>query len=384
VNDPNIVFCSAAVGHGHTRAAMAIRAAVEAMLPSAKTTLIEALDFAPRWFTRGYRDGYLRAIAKTPRLAGWLYDASDRPQGRLGFGDAVERAGLRRFVALPEIQRADVIVTTHFLCGRVLSAAKRRGKLNVPLVIGVTDQHPHGVWLARHVDRLLVASEEARQVAIASKIPAERVRVTGVAIDPSFAKQEDATALRAKHGVPGDRPIVLIAGGGLGLGGMEEAVRGAMSCGAGVHVIVICGSNTELRERLSPLEGAKPGGAPSCSILGFTHDMPELMSVASVMVGKPGGLSTAEACAKGLAMVLLKPIPGQEERNAERLVSAEAAVLEPDGAKAGRLSVEIAMNSERLTAMQAASRSIGIGDSAGRAAREVLTLLRQRQAALQY
>lgn len=354
---------------------MAIRAAVESAEPNIRTSLIEALDFAPKWFTRGYRDGYLRAIAKTPRLAGWLYDASDRPQSRHGFGDAVERAGLRKFVDLPEVRNASIIVTTHFLCGRVLSAAKRRGKLAVPLVVGVTDQHPHGVWLARHVDRLLVASEEARQVAAASGIPEDRVRVTGVPIDARFSKHEDAASLRIKHGLPADRPVVLIAGGGLGLGGMEDAVNGAIARGGDVHIVVICGSNEELRAKLQPLTGAPIPGKVSCTVLGFTHDMPEFMSVASAMVGKPGGLSTAEACAKSLAMVLLKPIPGQEERNADRLVQAGAAVLKPDGSAAGRLSVEIATDPTRLEAMRKAAASLGIGDSAARAAREVLQLL---------
>lgn len=355
---------------------MAIRAAVEAAMPEAQTSLIEALDFAPRWFTRGYRDGYLRAIAKTPRLAGWLYDASDRPQGSLGVGDALERAGLRRFVALPEIQRADVIVTTHFLCGRVLSAAKRRRRLSAALVVGVTDQHPHGVWLARHVDRLLVASEDARQVAIASRIAPDRVRVTGVPIDARFSIAEDAPALLAKHALPTDRPIVLIAGGGLGLGGMDEAVRGALSTRLGVHVVAVCGNNQELRDRLQPLVAPPAPGVPSCTVIGFTRDMPELMSVASVLVGKPGGLSTAEACAKGLAMVLLKPIPGQEERNADRLIRAGAALLEPDGFSAGVLAARLATDTQRLSQIRDASARVGIPNSAHQAAIEVLALLR--------
>lgn len=358
---------------------MAIRAALLQRVPEARTELIEALDFAPKWFTKAYRDGYLRAIAKTPRVAGWLYQASDKPQGKSGMGDAVERAGLRKFVALPSVQNADVIVTTHFLCGRVLSAAKRRGKLRTPLVVGVTDQHPHGVWLVPHADRILVASDQARDAAVRHGILPERVRVTGVPIDTVFASPTDQASVRAKHGLPAGKAVVLIAGGGLGLGGMEQAVHGAINEAQthsdNVHLVVVCGSNTELKARLDALAGRQSGRGVTCSILGFTHDMADLMSVASVMVGKPGGLTTAEACAKGLAMVLLKPIPGQEERNAHRLVSAGAAVLEPDGLKAGALAVAIVREHGGQEKMRQASRALGVPGSAMNAVAQVLSLL---------
>ena len=50
------------------------------------------------------------------------------------------------------------------------------------------------------------------------------------------------------------------------------------------------------------------------------------MAAADVLVGKPGGLTTSEALARGVPMVIVNPIPGQEERNADHLLEAGAAI----------------------------------------------------------
>ncbi|MGH7291108.1 MAG: MGDG synthase family glycosyltransferase, partial [Myxococcota bacterium] len=207
-----IAICSAAVGHGHGRAAHALADGLRVLRPDAKVSIIDALSLAPAWFVHGYRDAYLATIARMPALAGWMYSASDRPQRGAGIGSTLERFAMRRLGTDPLVARADVVVCTHFLCGRVLSALRRNGRLASPLVISVTDQHPHGVWLAPHADILLVASESARTTAIASGIRPERVRVTGIPIDRRFGKNGAREEARTMLGLPQDRRVALVSG----------------------------------------------------------------------------------------------------------------------------------------------------------------------------
>ena len=61
-------------------------------------------------------------------------------------------------------------------------------------------------------------------------------------------------------------------------------------------------------------------------LIGYTTAMDELMSAADLIVGKPGGLTTSEALAKGLIFVIVKPIPGQEERNSDHLLEKGCAI----------------------------------------------------------
>src|SRR5436309_1305578 len=89
------------------------------------------------------------------------------------------------------------------------------------------------------------------------------------------------------------------------------------------QAVVVCGRNLKLKEEITTLVAAQ---ADRYRVLGYTSDIPDLMRVATLFVGKPGGLSSSECMAAGLPMVLVKPIPGQEVRNSDFLVEEGAAV----------------------------------------------------------
>ncbi|MBU6412326.1 MAG: hypothetical protein KGS45_02535 [Planctomycetes bacterium] len=373
-----VTLCTVAVGCGHSMAAKAIMSALRERDATLEVELIEALDLAPRWFAVPYRDGYLRMIRHAPKLTGKLYDFSDVFEPTRGMGHRIESHVMRDLVRHPLIQSADMVITTHFLCGRVLSWARMDGTMKPPLAVCVTDQHPHGLWLTPHADLTLVASDEAKCTAVQAGVREGRVEVTGIPIHTRFANI-DGGAARRELGVQHERAVILVSGGGLGLGGLGEVVRELMAQPAGqageAHVVVVCGNNAALKEEMMPLERTPQSGMMSCQVLGYTTQMAEWMSIASVLISKPGGLTTAEACAVGLPMVLVKPIPGQEERNAERLVSAGAAELEYDGVKAARGARAIALSAERRAKMSAAAKGLGDVRAAQRVVEASLKML---------
>ena len=88
----------------------------------------------------------------------------------------------------------------------------------------------------------------------------------------------------------------------------------------------MCGRNQELRQRLDALAAERAGGSNTLAVVGYTTDMDEYMSAADILVGKPGGLTTSEALAKQLLLVIVNPIPGQEERNSDHLLEQGAAI----------------------------------------------------------
>jgi processive 1,2-diacylglycerol beta-glucosyltransferase len=91
--------------------------------------------------------------------------------------------------------------------------------------------------------------------------------------------------------------------------------------------VVIRGRSEELKGRLDALAAARsPAVSPALHAVGYTTAMDEYMATADLLVGKPGGLTSSEALARGLALVIVHPIPGQEERNADHLLEAGAAI----------------------------------------------------------
>ena len=370
----DVAFCSAAVGCGHTRAGVAIHDALRARGQLGSATFVEALDHAPGWFTRAYRDGYLRAVRHLPRIVGAIYDRTDIPRrDRRALAPILDRsedAVLRAFRAHPSLHDADAVVSTHFLTTAVLGRMRLRGELRAPVVTVVTDEHPHAVWLHPGVDLTCVASDEAHTSAVEGGLDPDRVVVTGIPVDPRFcmasAGAEGATGRSERSA----RPIVLACGGGQGLGDLADAVASIVAAGVPCTVVAVAGRNAVLEATLRRIAAAARG-MTEVRVLGYTNAMHALMAAADLMIGKPGGLTTTEARAMSLPMLLLRPIPGQEERNARMLVRHGAAVQIGRAADTGQALAAILSDPARLAAMRRACGAIGRPRAAFDVARRV-------------
>lgn len=367
----NVLVLTADIGCGHGRAAAAVTLHLRTHHPHLDTRILDALTLCPRWFTLGYRDLYLLGAKHLRKLSGKVYDLSDRPARRRSLAHRIETRALQRLLRSEELTSADLIITTHFLTARVLSHFRGTGQLRARLAVVVTDQHPHAVWRVPHADLFCVASSAACETMLRDGIPAKRVQVTGIPIDARFHEPMERSDARERHGLPQDRPVVLLSGGGLGLGGIDIALRSLMATPGRHHALVVCGKNTQLQHRLM----AHYGRSDAVTVIGHTSRMHELMAAADLMLGKPGGLTTSEALARELPMVLLRPLPGQEEHNAAALTSAGVARLCPDPTAAGKLAAELVADAPALAAMQAAARRFAPVAPAEAVVRHALELL---------
>src|SRR6185503_19202111 len=127
-----------------------------------------------------------------------------------------------------------------------------------------------------------------------------------------------------------------------------------------VQVVAICGRNEELKKRLTRMAArAKPHATVLLKPFGYTKEMDELMTASDIVLGKPGGLTTSEALAKGLVFVIVNPIPGQEERNSDHLLERAVGIrcnnLPTLSYKLDRLLADKA----RFKAMQGNARRLG-------------------------
>jgi len=368
----SVALVSASIGSGHMRAAAAVGDALTEWGAKA-SPVIDALETSPAWFRRVYRDGYLRAIRLAPRLVGALYDLSDRkrPLSKPGKGPMArtEDLVLRALGRHATVQFADAIVSTHFLTSSALGRLRLRGRLRARLITVVTDEHPHAIWLSAGSDLICVASEAARTAAIANGIPAHRLAVTGIPVDLRVAQ------LIAQTRESGERttrqPQILICGGGHGLGPMEAVVRSLVDAEVDATLAIVCGHNTALQQRLNQVP-MMPGSRTTLRVIGFTDQMPALMASSDLMIGKPGGLTAAEARAAGLPLLVLDPIPGQEERNARILIAAGAARSLTNPRGAGEAVQSLLSDQQALAAMRMAAASAARPHAAHEIARAVL------------
>lgn len=321
------LILSASAGAGHLRAAQALERAFGEAKAAESVRNIDVLEYTNPLFRNLYSKAYIEMVNRMPEVLGWIYNASDKPGGDDRLKQAFDRLNTQPFVKLLKEYRPEVAVCTHFMPAGIISWLRDRGELSLPQAVVVTDFDIHAQWLCDHCEHYFVALDETRVHLEGLGIPPDRVTVSGIPIDPAFAIPKDRGAMREKLGLARDRPIILISAGGFGVGKIDVLMSALFRLRHRAQVVAICGRNKELRADLDAIAAGHPADAGvSLKVVGFTDAMDEYMAAADLVVGKPGGLTTSEALARGLLFVIVSPIPGQEERNSDHLLEEGAAL----------------------------------------------------------
>jgi processive 1,2-diacylglycerol beta-glucosyltransferase len=292
--------------------------------PSARTRVVDSYKYAALVVSRVVSDGYLQMVKTIPQMYRYIYDRAERATevGRFRLWAHQFTADNLRALILRE--RPDAVVCTHaFPCGAMAEYKRRFGDAP-PVVAIVTDFAVHGFWIHRNIDGYVVATEAMRDALLARHVRPERISVTGIPVRPEFAPtSEPRDALRERLDLPRDRFVALLMGGGLGIAPLERMLRTLDAVSVPLAAVVVAGRNARIEQRLT--RAAEAVNYP-VRTLRFVENIYDYMHAADVLVTKPGGLSTSEALVARVPLVLSKPLPGQEERNARVLAGAGAAV----------------------------------------------------------
>jgi processive 1,2-diacylglycerol beta-glucosyltransferase len=374
-----ILLLSVSAGAGHVRAAEALEKAFHEIGDENGNALevlnVDTLEYTNKLFRHLYSKAYIDLVNKMPEVPGWMYDKLDKPWRNERRRLALDKLNTRPFVKLLRSYHPDMIVCTHFLPAEIVSWLKAKERLSSRQAIVVTDFDVHAMWLVHHYEHYFVAIDEARAYLEALGIPAAKITVSGIPIDPVFVQQKDKLEMRRKHGLAPDRTTILLSAGGFGVGSIDALVASLLHLEHSAQVVAICGRNEELKRRLTKTAGRlKSNARVTVKPVGFTQEMDEFMTAADLVLGKPGGLTTSEALAKGLVFVIVNPIPGQEERNSDHLLEGTIAIrcnnLQTIGYKLDRLLG----NPERLATMKANALAAGRPDAARRIVGKVINL----------
>lgn len=374
-----ILLLSASVGAGHNQAARAVEAHLQRKDPDLELHRRDVLDCTSPLFRLRYAGGYEFLVTRLPKLYGLGYRMTDRPQ-HPGFNRKEkirlwqERRALRRLVAYVRDLRPDVIVHTHFLAPPALAHAMAEESLpRIPQVILVTDIIPHRWWYCPTATRYFTVDPAGVEKMRRWGIEAERISLSGIAVHPRWTDPPPPEAtIRREWMLPDTGPvIVLSAGTDFACGPLTRlagdiAQRCPQAC-----VVALAGRNKKLLGALAACPKTREGRIVPVA---FTDRLAELLSVANMMVTKAGGMTTAECLAKALPMVFLRPVPGQEQINAEYLAERGAGVISPRAARTAEMVAGILDDPHRLGEMS--ERAGQLHRPAGnRIAREVLEIL---------
>ena len=317
-----ILILTADAGFGHRSAANAIEAALkERHGEECQVDVVNVLDAerTPAVLRESQAD-YDRMAKESPELYKLGYEASDAPVPAALFENALTVMLVRPMRETLEQYQPDAVVSTYPLYQAPLAAINALSKRAVPVVTVVTDLATvHRIWFNNGVDRCLVPTEAVRQLAVESGMDPDKVEVTGLPVNPAIAQDDrDPAEVRRALGWRPDLTTVL-AVGSKRVGHLPDVLRALNHSALPIQIAAVAGGDDDLYEHLQSVEWHTPA-----HVYNFVKNMPDLMRASDAVICKAGGLIVTESLARGLPLLLVDVIPGQEEGNALFVVDGGA------------------------------------------------------------
>ena len=191
-------------------------------------------------------------------------------------------------------------------------------------------------------------------------IPKEKIYATGIPLSNKFLLKYDKKQILQNFGLQPNKKTVLFFGGGeFGLGKTQtfQIFKSFVKCPENIQIVAISGKNLKMKENFENLVN-ELGKQDSVKILEYTDKVPQLMSISDLVVTKPGGLTTTESLASGLPIVIINPIPGQEEENATYLEKNKVAIWIKKGDNIEEILNNLFSNPDKMQEMKIRARLI--------------------------
>ncbi len=373
IRPPRILICHLVRNSGHHAAARAIEAEIHRQNPLAETRCLDLLETTHPTWSAIVQNAYMSTIRRTPELWEALYDNFWFDLLTRYIRPLVQRGNSLKLRILMDAFQPDAIVCTQAHPFAVLSAYARRQGKPIPIWGVITDFLPHRFWYVKpeeHI-RYVVPTETAVQRLMILGTPAERIHTLGIPIQADVLAARHRTISR----INGRR--VLVMGGSRGLGARFATIRHLDRTAADFTIDVVTGTNRRLRKQLL---AARHKFKHPIRIRGYVKDAMALMHRANLLIGKPGGLTSAEAMASGTPMLIIRPLPGQERGNTEMLVRNGAAIHLDRDRDLPNVVSSLFANPALLEMMADRARAIGKPDAARDIASTVLARILPEEA----
>ena len=324
-----ILIFYASYGGGHLSAANSIKQYIDKNFDDFETNLVDCMLYVNEPINRITTKAYKELAKKFPWAWGEVYTHSQKgPIAHIS--STANNLLARKLLKLLDEYKPDIVISTHPFGSQMVSYLKRKSLVDCILATVLTDFAPHDQWLVgkEQVDYFFVSHEKMRQELINSNIPENKVFATGIPLSSKFLMHFNKKEVMKSLDLNLNKKVILFFGGGeFGLGRERtiNILESFIEHSKNYQIVAITGKNEKMKEAFDNLV-VDLKAENFVKVLSYTNKVPELMSVSDLVVTKPGGLTSTESLASGLPMVLINPIPGQEEENAKFLEEAKVAI----------------------------------------------------------
>jgi processive 1,2-diacylglycerol beta-glucosyltransferase len=372
VNEIRMLVLSASFGNGHIRAAEAVIEAISSKVPTATITHLDFGDFIMRPFNSVMKNTYIEMIKYFPKSYGRFYYRTAKIEPDSLFQRFLNSLGHREFIRFINSYNPDVIICTYPTITGVLAQLRSKKILDIPLAAIVTDYTVHNQWIHQGVDQYIVGSQDVCEGFVDRGIERRRIQVTGIPVNPKFELELNRQKIFDELGLNSNRPTILVMGGADGvLCGAKRTCNFLGNIETPVQILVVCGKDENMYKYVVSVSDTTYN---PIRCFGYVDNIEEFMTAADLIVTKAGGLTVSEALTKGVPLLIYKPIPGQEEENANYIKKIGAGKISHTFAEFERTVSYLLKHPLELEKMSLAARKYTPRFSAQHAADTILTL----------
>lgn len=350
-----VLIFYASYGGGHLNAAKSINNCIKTNYKNIDVELIDCMKYVNKTIEKVTTAAYREMAKKAPWAWGKIY--ADSQKGPLAhISSRSNKVMAIKLIKLLREKQPDLIISTHPFGSQMCSYLKRKNKINSKIATIMTDFAPHDQWIVGHdfTDYFFVAHDKMKQYLLSKNIPEKKIFATGIPISDRFSKLYNKKEIFEKYNLSENKKTILFFGGGeFGLGKTRtvEIFENFVKLESDIQIIGIAGKNKKMKLSFEEIV-KKYNKSGNVKILEFTNDVPELMNISDIVVTKPGGLTTSESLASNLPMVIINPIPGQEEENAEFLESKGIAIWIKKTDDSYKIIKELLSDADKLKKMK--------------------------------
>ena len=325
-----ILILYATYGGGHLSAAKSLKNYIDNNYTDVETNLVDCIKYINKALDKVTTGAYKQMTKKAPWAWKKVYFNSEK--GLLGkFSSGTNKLMAKKLFHLFEEYNPDLVISTHPFSTQMTSYLKRKGKVTCNLATVLTDFAPHDQWLVENAyGNYFFVSHDGMNTSLVNdfNIPKEKVFTTGIPISEKFLVSSEKQKIYDIFELDSSKKTILFFGGGefgLGKNRTIEILKALTNHLDEYQIIAISGRNKKMNHAFKEL-AAELQNPDSLKIYDFIDKVPEAMKISDLVITKPGGLTISESLASNLPILIINPIPGQEEQNAEFLVQAEVAV----------------------------------------------------------
>lgn len=338
-----VLVLTIAAGNGHNQTARAVADYLDSR--GVEVKVVDSYRYFNTALSKLVENGYLLSSKYTPALFGRLYRVAEVHNSKdniISLSKFTNSIVARQFAKFISQFNPDVIVCTHVFSATLVTKYKKKGLIDATLIGVLTDFTVHPFWEETNLDYYVCASELLKNQMEKKGIDADKALPFGIPIKEKFSSKIDKKKAREMLDID-DKYTIFVMTGSMGYGNVLKYVEQIDSLDGDFQIITVCGSNKSLKNSLDEL--------PTNHLhynYGYVDNVDVIMDASDCIVSKPGGLTMSEALAKKMNIILIDPIPGQEDRNVEFLLNNSLAVKVSDTFPIDEAIYQLMHNDERM------------------------------------